>query len=103
MTLQPMNTFDPSKPCKVHDGLTDCTFDWKPKWAANYREHAEPHSRGDPSVINWDDLLISLKMYWKIIHTTRLFLLVSACRPRFVSSCRNGYFISSWRLTDGFT
>jgi hypothetical protein len=33
LDLRPMNTFDASKLCKVHDGLNDCTFDWKPEWA----------------------------------------------------------------------
>jgi hypothetical protein len=42
MTMQPMNTFDPRRPCKVHDALNDCMVDWKPEWVGNYREYAEP-------------------------------------------------------------
>jgi hypothetical protein len=57
-SMQPMNTFDPSNSCKVHDGLNDCLFDWKPEWALNYRTYAEKHNQDDPNVIAWDGLLL---------------------------------------------
>jgi hypothetical protein len=56
MTMQPMNTFDPRRPCKVHDALNDCMVDWKPEWVGNYREYAEPYDT--PGVIAWDGLLL---------------------------------------------
>jgi hypothetical protein len=56
--LHPMSTFDPRRPCKVHDRLNDRTFDWKPEWVGNYREYAEPHNPNDPRVMNWDGLLL---------------------------------------------
>jgi hypothetical protein len=31
--MQPMATFDPDEPCKVHDRLNDRTFDWRTGWA----------------------------------------------------------------------
>ena len=54
--LQPMASFDPTHPCLVHDGLNDCTFEWKPEWAGHCREHAE--DRDTPGVIAWDGLLL---------------------------------------------
>jgi hypothetical protein len=51
-----MDTFDPRKPCKVHDRLNDWLFDWKPEWAEHYREHAQKWET--PGVIAWDGLLL---------------------------------------------
>ena len=51
-----MTTFDPATPCKVHDQLNDCLFDWKPEWAENYRQHAI--SGYGESVVAWDGLLL---------------------------------------------
>ena len=53
--MNPMRTFNPDVPCQVHDGLNDETFDWKPEWAAHYREYAFDHTEG---VVNWDGLLL---------------------------------------------
>lgn len=55
--LQPMQTFDPTKPCKVHDRLNDCLFDWKPDWAEDYRKHGFVFERGR-GVMSWDGLLL---------------------------------------------
>ena len=39
--MNPMSTFDPSKPAMVHDRLNDRTFQWKPKtMQANYEQYA---------------------------------------------------------------
>jgi hypothetical protein len=41
MTLNPMSTFDPDRPCcKVHDRLNDKTFPWHTGWADAYRRNA---------------------------------------------------------------
>jgi hypothetical protein len=52
-----MSEFDPALPSMVHDALNDATFEWKPEWAANYREHAIDDGTG---VIGWDGLLALL-------------------------------------------
>ena len=31
--MEPMTTFDPDVPCKVHDRLNDRTLDWRTRWA----------------------------------------------------------------------
>ena len=54
--MQPMSTFDPEKPCMVHDELNDSTFVWKPEWAASYKKYADPYDR--PGVVSWDGLLL---------------------------------------------
>jgi hypothetical protein len=54
--MLPMRTFDPSKPCKVHDVLNDCIFDWKPEWAEHYRAHAQPLVTS--GFVAWDGLLL---------------------------------------------
>jgi hypothetical protein len=55
--MNPMSTFDPSKPAMVHDRLNDRTFQWKPKtMQANYEQYASPF--GPPDVIAWDGLLL---------------------------------------------
>jgi len=53
--MNPVSTFDPSKPAMVHDRLNDRTFKWKPEtMQANYEEYANPHG---PGIIAWDGLL----------------------------------------------
>jgi hypothetical protein len=55
----PMRTFDPSKPCMVHDGLNDDWFEWHPeREEARFRQQAERHSRDDPDVIAYQGLLL---------------------------------------------
>jgi hypothetical protein len=44
--MQPMATFDPDVPCKVHDRLNDRTFDWHTGWADTYRRHARSGTDG---------------------------------------------------------
>jgi hypothetical protein len=38
--MNPMSTFDPDKPCKVHDRLNSRTVDWRTGWAEQYRQSA---------------------------------------------------------------
>jgi hypothetical protein len=50
--MDPMSTFDPSKPAMVHDRLDDRTFKWKPAtMQANYEKYADPHT---PGIKEWD-------------------------------------------------
>lgn len=51
----PMDTFDPDRPCQVHDGLNDQTIEWKPQWGSMYREHG---AKWDEGVVAWDGLLL---------------------------------------------
>ena len=64
--LLPMSTFDPSVPCKVHELVNNCFFDWKPEWAAHYREYAEPYDTA--GTIAWDGLLLN---GWTLAEETR--------------------------------
>src|SRR5687768_6159140 len=54
--LQPMATFDPSRPCLVYDELNDELFAWQPEWQASYLKHVTPHCEG---VVSWDGLLLA--------------------------------------------
>ena len=38
--MQPMSTFDPDRPCLVHDHVIGKTFDWHTGWASKYRQTA---------------------------------------------------------------
>ena len=53
--MNPMSTFNPDAPCRVHDGLNDQMIAWQPGWADSYRQYAHEHDTG---VINWDGLLL---------------------------------------------
>ncbi|MGY4358528.1 hypothetical protein ACVWZR_007656 [Bradyrhizobium sp. i1.3.1] len=53
--MNPMATFNPDEPCRVHDALNNTFIDWKPEWAARYRKYAAPHDEG---VIAFDGLLL---------------------------------------------
>jgi hypothetical protein len=53
--MNPMSTFDPDKPCKVHDLLNDSTFEWKAGWANHWRTYA--FEQGDGTV-SWDGLTL---------------------------------------------
>ena len=53
--MQPMSTFDPDRPCKVHDALNDKTIDWHTGWASNYRQNAKT-DKVDGTVW-WDGLV----------------------------------------------
>lgn len=53
--MNPMQTFNPDMPCRVHDRLNDRTFDWRPEWAGHYDRYASEHTAG---VIGWDGLLL---------------------------------------------
>jgi hypothetical protein len=52
--MQPMATFDPEKPCRVHDRLKDRTIEWRTGWAAAYKRNAMGANDG----IVWFDGLI---------------------------------------------
>jgi len=32
--MNPMATFDPDRPCQVHDGLNNQVIEWSPQWAS---------------------------------------------------------------------
>jgi hypothetical protein len=53
--MNSMATFDPALPARVHDRLSDRTFEWLPEWRINYEMHALPIG---PGVIEWDSLLL---------------------------------------------
>jgi hypothetical protein len=53
--MNPMDTFDPDLPCRVHDRLNDQIIEWKPQWASMYREYGV---KWDEGVIAWDGLLL---------------------------------------------
>jgi hypothetical protein len=53
--MNPMKNFDPDRPCRVHDELNDEFLNWKPEWAAHFREFAAEHGEG---VIAWDGFLL---------------------------------------------
>jgi hypothetical protein len=38
--MNPMSTFDPDEPCRVHDRLNDKTFLWRTRDAPAYRQYA---------------------------------------------------------------
>ena len=54
--MNPMDTFNPDVACRVHDGLNDRVFEWRPEWAASYRKHAEDFDTA--GVVSWDGLLL---------------------------------------------
>jgi|ERR1700739_980285 hypothetical protein len=54
-TMNPMSTFNPAQPCRVHDEVNNKFLEWKPEWAAHYREHADKRSDG---IIAWDGYLL---------------------------------------------
>jgi hypothetical protein len=55
MSLNPMSTFDPDQPCRVHERLNDKTFDWHTGWASKYRQTAVLESDG---VAYFDGLML---------------------------------------------
>jgi hypothetical protein len=38
--MQPMSTFDPDRPGRVHDCLNDKKFAWHTGWAIKWRQYA---------------------------------------------------------------
>jgi len=54
MQLNPMSTFDPDRPSRVHDRINDETFDWRTGWASNYRMWAKPDKVD--GTVSWDGL-----------------------------------------------
>jgi len=44
--MNPMETFDPDEPCRVHDGLNNNFIEWNPE--------SEPYD----GVISWDGALL---------------------------------------------
>ena len=53
--MQPMSTFDPDRPCLVHDHVVGKTFDWHTGWASNYRQYATDKFDG---TVWWDGLVL---------------------------------------------
>jgi hypothetical protein len=53
--LNPMRTFDPTKPVEVHDLLKDRIVRWRPKLAGKYRRDRREHA---PGVIEWHGRLL---------------------------------------------
>jgi hypothetical protein len=53
--MNPMNEFDPSYPCMVHDLLNDESLEWPPVRALSYGRWAREESEG---VIAFDGLLL---------------------------------------------
>ena len=44
--MEPMTTFDPDVPCKVHERLNNRTLDWRTRWAQDYKRDAVPKVDG---------------------------------------------------------
>ena len=44
--MQPMSTFDPNVPCRVHDELSDRMITWQTGWADKWREYARADQVG---------------------------------------------------------
>ncbi|WP_426611325.1 hypothetical protein [Bradyrhizobium sp. McL0616] len=53
--MNPMDTFNPDEPCRLHDGLNNDFIEWNPEWAAHYREYSFNQDEG---VISWDGALL---------------------------------------------
>ncbi|MDF0515784.1 hypothetical protein P0R31_00835 [Bradyrhizobium yuanmingense] len=53
--MNSMDTFDPDCACQVHDGFNDQMIEWRPQWAAMYREDGTTLDEG---VVSWDGLLL---------------------------------------------
>ena len=54
--MQPMSTFDPDRPCLVHDQVNGRTFDWHTGWASNYRHYARTDKINE--TVWWDELVL---------------------------------------------
>ena len=44
--MNPMSTFDPDRPSRVHDCLNDRTLEWRTGWAPKWRQYATPMPDG---------------------------------------------------------
>lgn len=55
--LNPMSTFDPSKPGKLYDQLNDKVFDWNPEQWAIWDTYASPPD--SDGIVSWDGLMIA--------------------------------------------
>jgi hypothetical protein len=53
--MQRMSTFNPDRPCTVHDRLNHRTFEWKTGWGEAYKRHAVPIDDGS---ISFDGLIL---------------------------------------------
>jgi hypothetical protein len=52
--MEPMSTFDPDLPGRVHDRVNDRIFEWRTGWADDYREYALVESDG----VHFDGLIL---------------------------------------------
>jgi hypothetical protein len=53
--MQPMEQFDPDRPCRVHDRVNDRTFVWRPSWASDWHRHARIQ---DDGTVEFDGLIL---------------------------------------------
>jgi hypothetical protein len=53
--MKPMNEFDPSRACVVHDLLRDENFEWLPITALNYRRRTV---QGDGGTVEFEDVIL---------------------------------------------
>jgi hypothetical protein len=44
--MNPMSTFDPDRPCRVHDAMNDWMIAWQTGWADKWRQFAKLGSEG---------------------------------------------------------
>jgi hypothetical protein len=50
-----MEQFDPDRPCRVHDRVSDRTFIWRPSWANDWQEYAGIES---DSTVSFDGMIL---------------------------------------------
>ena len=56
--MQSMTTFEPDRPCRVHDRLNDKTLQWRTAWAHEYRQYACLCSDDGHGIVYFDDLIL---------------------------------------------
>jgi hypothetical protein len=54
--MQPMATFDPDEPCRVHDRLNDQMIEWRTGLASKWREYARTDKVD--GTVHFDGLLL---------------------------------------------
>ena len=88
-----MSTFNPDVPCRVHDKLNDKILNWRPEWAANYRQYADDFGDG---VIEWiEDVRIESNRGQGWLPNGRMFLIdnhpATAMRNCDIDPAKNPY------------
>ena len=57
LRLRPMAEFDPDKPARIYDNLSEMFFDWDPKLGDHYRQTAGPYKdKGYEELTDYDGL-----------------------------------------------